>query len=415
MVHVFFYLATMGLLILIWGVTGAGFFWPFFAIFGWGFAVGFHVITYLMYNDKIEYLSKVKEKSAFAVLFIFHAWFYISVNVFLIIINLVLVRTVIFFIYPLFFWGIAFLFHALGFFLWEKSIKREMINFKERLPSYEEKRLKMMATSKITNFWLVIIHIAYYVTVNIWLYTINQSIILELEQSMEMSLIQWGSFLLVHVFSYALYYHVRTITGVIKGLIIHLAFYGVVNTWQVRDYYKNPTELYWPLFPLILWGVLIAYHVYIAFNWNSVIESAVHNVKEQFRDRNDLELRSKARWFVFWKWSFIAHATMWGVGIVLIGISLALLTIQIGLLIHPAMGWLIAVCIHGSLFYIVLNNIEGFWKRTALIHLATYISTGVYLIILNILTSIFPWSAIALAGWGIGLGFHILLAYLINK
>jgi len=60
--HLFLYVAVMGLLVLIWAITsGFRFFWPFFPIFGWGFGVGFHAATFFMYNDKfeIEYLSKI--------------------------------------------------------------------------------------------------------------------------------------------------------------------------------------------------------------------------------------------------------------------------------------------------------------------------------------------------------------------
>ena len=37
--HVFIYLAVNAMLIVIWAVTGSGFFWPIFPIIGWGIAV----------------------------------------------------------------------------------------------------------------------------------------------------------------------------------------------------------------------------------------------------------------------------------------------------------------------------------------------------------------------------------------
>ena len=413
--HLFTYCAVMGLLILIWAVTGAGFFWPFFAIFGWGFASGFHALVYLMYNDKIDYLSKIRHDPAFKVLFIFHAWFYITVNIFLLIINLAIATGVIFFIYPLMYWGIAFGFHMMGFFLWDSSLNRELANLKTKYPDETDKKLKMMAASKISNFWLVIIHLSYYLVVNIWLYTSNILRPSDPTELIEMT-IGWGLILAVHLGAYMLYFFVETIKPVIKGLIIHLAFYGVGNGWQLYEYVKAPSKIFWPIFSLILWGILIAYHAYITFNWNSIIEKALNTVKSQYReDLDKYELRSKARWFVFWMWSFIGHATMWAAGIILIGIYFIILGVQIGLLIHPTMGWLIGVSIHGALFLIVLKNIKGFWNSTAIIHLAIYISTGAYLIILNVLYSTFPWSAIALAGWGIGLGLHILIAFLTKK
>jgi hypothetical protein len=404
----------MGLLILIWAVTGAGFFWPFFAIFGWGFGSGFHTLVYVMYNDKIEYLSKIRHDPVFKVLFIFHAWFYITVNAFLLIINLAVTTETIFFIYPLLYWGIAFGFHALGFFLWDSSINRELANFKTKYPDEADKKLKMMAASKISNFWLVIIHISYYVIVNIWLYSSNILRPSDPTDLIEMTL-GWGSILAVHIFSYILFYFVEAIKSVMKGLIIHIAFYGVVNGWLLYEFFTNISKIFWPIFPLILWGILIIYHAYITINWKSIIDKALNTVISQFgEDLDKYQLRSKARWLVFWMWSFIGHVTMWAAGIILIGIHFALFGVQIGLLIHPAMGWLIGVALHGSLFYLVLKNVRGFWKSTAIIHISIFISTGAYLIVLNALYSPFPWSAIALAGWGIGLGLHLLLAYLIK-
>ena len=37
--HVFIYVLVNAMLIVIWAVTGAGFFWPVFVIFGWGIGV----------------------------------------------------------------------------------------------------------------------------------------------------------------------------------------------------------------------------------------------------------------------------------------------------------------------------------------------------------------------------------------
>jgi hypothetical protein len=37
--HVFIYVAVNAMLVVIWAVTGSGFFWPIFPIIGWGIAV----------------------------------------------------------------------------------------------------------------------------------------------------------------------------------------------------------------------------------------------------------------------------------------------------------------------------------------------------------------------------------------
>ena len=41
--NVLAYVLVNGMLVVIWFVTGAGFFWPIFPILGWGIGVAFHV------------------------------------------------------------------------------------------------------------------------------------------------------------------------------------------------------------------------------------------------------------------------------------------------------------------------------------------------------------------------------------
>lgn len=414
-IHLFLYIAVMGLLILIWALTGAGFFWPFFAIFGWGFGTGFHILVYLMYNDINDYLSKLRNEPLFKISFVYHAWFYISVNSFLLILNLVLLPETIFFIYPLIYWGIAFFFHMLGFFIWERTFNQEITKLQRKFPDYQETKLKLMTVSKISNFWLVIIHIGYYIIVNIWLYTNNlfrPSDPLELFETS----IGWGLLLAGHIIGYILFFFMDNIKSVIKGLIIHILFYLIGNGWQLYEYLKNPTIYFWPIYSLVLWGILVVYHIYLTISWDSIFDKALNTVKKQYgEDMDKYKLQSKARWFVFWTWSFIGHITIWIVGIILMGIHFLILNLQIELLIHPTMGWLIAVSIHGAFFLIVSKNIRGFWNSTALVHVTIYISTGIYLVILNILYSTFPWSAIVLTAWGIPLGLHVLIAYLTRK
>jgi hypothetical protein len=42
MAHSLAYVSVNMLLVAIWWVTGAGFFWPVFPIFGWGIGLAFH-------------------------------------------------------------------------------------------------------------------------------------------------------------------------------------------------------------------------------------------------------------------------------------------------------------------------------------------------------------------------------------
>jgi uncharacterized ion transporter superfamily protein YfcC len=40
--HLFIYVLVNAMLVVIWAVTGAGFFWPAFVIWGWGIGVAAH-------------------------------------------------------------------------------------------------------------------------------------------------------------------------------------------------------------------------------------------------------------------------------------------------------------------------------------------------------------------------------------
>jgi hypothetical protein len=41
--HMLAYILVNGFLVTVWAVTGAGFFWPIFPLFGWGIGLAFNV------------------------------------------------------------------------------------------------------------------------------------------------------------------------------------------------------------------------------------------------------------------------------------------------------------------------------------------------------------------------------------
>ena len=41
--HVLAYILVNGFLVTVWAVTGAGFFWPAFPLFGWGIGLAFNI------------------------------------------------------------------------------------------------------------------------------------------------------------------------------------------------------------------------------------------------------------------------------------------------------------------------------------------------------------------------------------
>ncbi len=51
--HLVVYVAVNALLVLIWSLTGAGYFWPMWPILGWGIAVGIHAVTVYMGSSGI--------------------------------------------------------------------------------------------------------------------------------------------------------------------------------------------------------------------------------------------------------------------------------------------------------------------------------------------------------------------------
>jgi hypothetical protein len=128
------------------------------------------------------------------------------------------------------------------------------------------------------------------------------------------------------------------------------------------------------------------------------------------------EAPSVSKGVLFWKWSFIIHLFIYFTVLVIIGITLAAGGKNLLLLLHPTFGWLIGVAGHWSIYFIVQKPIKGFLSYTAFLHLTIYIVTSIYLVILNIVFAPeFPWSPIAIGGWGIGIGLHLLLAYLSKK
>ena len=114
--HAFLYISVMSLLVLIWAlnvsVNGLTFFWPMYPMFGWGFGSGYHLILYLAYNDKIKFLSKIRKRRYFGVLFITHAWFYISVSIYLIVLN-ILYSSFPWSVFAIMGWGIGFGYHVI--------------------------------------------------------------------------------------------------------------------------------------------------------------------------------------------------------------------------------------------------------------------------------------------------------------
>ena len=114
--HIFLYSSVMGLLVLIWTIQvsmqGLMFFWPMHAMFGWGFGCGLHLILFLSYHDKVGFLSRIRQRPYFGAIFITHAWFYLSISIYLIILN-VLYSEFPWSVFAIMGWGIGFGYHVI--------------------------------------------------------------------------------------------------------------------------------------------------------------------------------------------------------------------------------------------------------------------------------------------------------------
>lgn len=428
-IHLFLYFSVMGLLILLWGlaaIQGAIIpFWPVHPIFGWGFGIGIHALTYVMYNDLNKILAKIRRKSAFHVLFLYHAFLYILINIYLIIINLVYMPGLLWFFWPLVLWGIALCLHAFGYLTWDKSFKANLRKLHEKYKDerfkddYPEEKLQMMARKRITHFWLLLAHIFYFIVINILIYVSNllMNIVSPTEQIN--SNIFRGFFLGIHIIGYVIAYYFK-MKPVVKGLIFDGVFCALFIILGIYEFVQGVIAINWLFYAIIMWCIIIGIHVIVAKKWDSIRAKYFDKIStistSDGLDLESYEIDSRTTSLVFWQWSFIAHLLVYAVGLIFIYIELKNAGFNTILLIHPAMGWLIAVAIHAAIYLAVRFQIIEFFPITAMIHLAVYIVTCIYLVLLNILfTPQFPWSLISIAGWGIGLGLHLLLAFLTRR
>ena len=423
LLHLFAYGAVSLLLILIWAVTlpqlETLYFLPFFPIFGWGFGMGFHALVYLMYNDKIKYLSELRKQSGFKILFIFHAWFYGTINLFLLILDLTTTPNEFWFFWSLGGWGIAFGFHAFGFFTWDKSLEAQKSRLREKHPDYSEQRLKEFAASKLLGIEILMLHLTYFVIVNVIVYTTQ---IWELGTAVTLlqvieTTIGWGVFVAIHLLAYYLLNFVDTMKIEMKFLILHgLGYIGLAVVGLIEQLISG--GVFWWYIPVVLWAIVFGIHVVVALKWDAINAPALEKVKS--RSKEGLEEYKYQRityWLLLWRFSFIAHIFVYILGIILLNVQfISVLGSDINVWVIVVLGWLIGLLVHGAFYFVVLKHVTAFLMWTAMLHIAAYIGAIPLLITLNILYDpTILWSAIALGGWAIGLGAHILIAKLMPK
>ena len=456
--HLFAYCSVNGFLIMIfllsYRFTGLTYFWPFNTLFGWGFGMGFHALTYIMYNDKSEYLTYIRQQSPYIMAFTYHAFFYISVNLFLFLLNLIDLNFV-WFTWSLGMWGIAFGYHAIGFFTWNKIFYSQWKRLRPKFQDYSKYKLKHKIIVKIGNFWLLLIHMTYYIVafiiVNIYVFVgtglgqVEQFLILE-------AFVRWGIFLVLHAFGYILFYHIEFLSTVVKGLILHISIYiAFSGQWIYENIiYENYWSLLILIYIMILWAIGIVIHALITIRWNKLIEKERVRVRRKYdpektkvlekfwtefsgmkwtkeepsQEEATQELtlmvednvRGSAKNRIFWKWSLIVHLMNYLAVIIILAINVNIIGLDPYIILHTAFGWGIGIAFHSSIYFVVIKTIRGFWATTAFIHSVVFITVNVYLIVINLIyTPNILWFPYALIGWGIGLGTHILIARAVNR
>ncbi|MBY8989081.1 MAG: 2TM domain-containing protein [Candidatus Lokiarchaeota archaeon] len=420
--HLFAYGAVSLLLILIWAVSlptlPTTYFIPFFPIFGWGFGIGFHALVYLMYNDKIKYLSELRKQSGFKILFIFHAWFYGSINLFLLILNLTTIPSEPLFLWPLGGWGVAFGFHAFGFFTWDKALVVQISRLREKHPDYSEQRLKEFASSKLLGIEVLMMHVTYFAIVNVIVYTtqiwIPEVVPPTLIEVIEAT-IAWGVFVAIHLLAYYLLNYVENMKIEMKFLLLHgLGYVGLAVVGLIEQLTTSGGAFWWYI-PVVLWAIVFGIHTVVSLKWDAILPPALEKVKR--RSPEGLEEYKYQRityWVLLCRFSFIAHIFVYILGIIILNVQfVSVLGLDINIWIIVVLGWLIGLLVHGALYYVVFKNVSGFLMWTAILHLAAYIGGIPLLITINMIYyPEFLSSAIALGGWAIGLGAHLLIAFL---
>ncbi|TXT67735.1 MAG: conserved membrane protein of unknown function [Promethearchaeota archaeon] len=418
-IHLFAYAAVMGLLVLLYflamGATGITFFWPIYPILGWGIGVGIHALIYGIYYAVTPFLAKLKTQSPFKILFIFHAWVYGMVNLIVFFGNISILGlfNVIYFYWPLLLWGIGLGIHGLGYITWDKKLEKEKAKLMREEAGITEDKARKISTFKLVIFYLLIAHIIYFIVAQVLIYALFFPI--DLVDGI-LSSILWGVAVIIHAFGYYIYFYQKSIEAVKKGVIIHAAFYIGYNPLNIiRGLVIQPIDTVSPFISLLFWGIFLAFHAYVAMKYKQLKEKAETSLNEKAKDVDPKEIQAKIKWFVAWKWSFLGHMVIYVVGLIAITITIFVLSLDIAILPVVALGWLIGLSAHYSLYWILMFRARNALKWTFRIHLHVYIPACVDMVVLNLLTGGFPWSPIGILGWGIGIGVHYILKKYISK
>lgn len=348
-------------------------FWFLLPLFGWGIGIIIHLT--------VNQLSKSKGKTVSEMSFILHLVAYGIVNFFLLYINISMfwLSQYLWFLYPLVLWGIGIIFHAIT--------AKIIIN----------RKLSGIGLTRLVNKMLLITNIAYYSCVNLALLFLG---ILVIPQVYTGTLFMWPILIALHAIYIGLFHYFERIVVSFKAVIFHATIYAASYIAAfIRPPVLNSFTINWMIFGALIWAIAIAIHLVLAIIW----ERSEHNLKVLNRS-------------VFLVHLFAYVITM----ITLIILNLTTFTGPLWSIV-AAFGWLVGLGEHYVLYLCYEKeklqkiNARGILKISTYIHITAYVLVGILLIWINLNLGGFLWFIIAMVGWGIGLGPHLIINNLVNK
>lgn len=435
LIHLFVYAAVNGLCFLINLTAWQGRLWAWHVTAGWGIGLAIHLGFYWIFTSGVKSISRT--------IFITHLIAYATVNINLVTINFVymaLAPGVIWAHIPILIWGYGVLIH----FILNSQIEGKGLNAKQ--------------IGKLTSNMIFLIDIGYYGIMNALLYYLNLfNIVYGLAFG---TLIAWGVAVCAHAVLTVVLNYVEGITAARKGWIVHVTIFALVQleVYISKAYFPDITGLtLGMLIATCIWGIAVLAHLILVIRWDQTKGDVEDFMKSLFIMHciayiAGVALLTVINFMIFEGRLWVPTAALgWLVGLGIHGmlyylvkskekdalkitinlhltaylLTMALLTwlnlaIWQGRLWVPtvALGWGIGLGEHLLIYMLKkqnMLNVENGLKASVYLHLTVFALVGSLLVWLNLaFWEGRLWFPIALGGWGIGLGVHILIQYFVD-
>lgn len=411
-VHVFLYVAVLLLLTVIWLTAGGPgrnvIFWPLYVFFGWGSAVGVHSIAWVRRDRKRAY-------------FPYHLFLFLWSAAFFIFIDAAPDAGIGWAYWPIAMWFPLLVIHAVGrIILVTRRIERQ---------SDDGRRL----IRRFANVGLFCANALYFVVVNLLVaigiiplsYNPVPAATGEIMGPAVQILINWGALLLLHAGALTLFYRARTMSNLVRGLVIDAAAYVVVNALLLVSYLQTSGTFFWNLFPLAAWVCVLAAHVAVIVRFPAMRAASLRLADPSAAATTDGpaagEAARHASHLLGWQISFIFHVTLFVSVLALmtvvrltgLGYPVATARLPWRAIAVTGFSWLIALGLHGAIYWVTRSGVRGVGRISSIVHLALYAGSAILFVALDLLTdSAIGWSLIALFSWAIALGLHLLIVRL---